>query len=46
MWRIMHPTRGSVASHVSLIGASGTGHWPMITRPAELADLLDKTARG
>jgi pimeloyl-ACP methyl ester carboxylesterase len=23
-----------------------TGHWPMITRPAELAALLDKTARG
>jgi pimeloyl-ACP methyl ester carboxylesterase len=23
-----------------------TGHWPMVTRPAELAALLDKTARG
>lgn len=23
-----------------------TGHWPMITRPAELAALLDKVARG
>ena len=23
-----------------------TGHWPMVTRPAELADLLAGTARG
>jgi pimeloyl-ACP methyl ester carboxylesterase len=35
----------SRASEVSFVNID-TGHWPMVTRPAELARILDNAARG
>jgi len=39
------PSEVGQARHVEYVDID-SGHWPMFTRPAELAELLDRAARG